>query len=99
MLGKIKVCYLKKIQRRRRRKQRVHVPPHFQNKGRGGGAHVVCAPTFGQNKCSNFAKYLLIFCSFKCKIVNQKKKQNKTKQKTKLAHFARQVYNIIFFQV
>ena len=37
------------------------------------GAHVGCAPIFGQNKCSNFAKYLIIFCSLKCKIVNNKK--------------------------
>ena len=33
----------------------------------------VCAHTSGQNKCSNFAKYLIIFCSLKCKIVNNKK--------------------------
>ena len=38
------------------------------------GTHTwVCTPTFGQTKCSNFAKYLLIFCSLKCKIVNNNK--------------------------
>ena len=45
---------------------------YFKNK-KGGGQTWVCAPTFGQNKCSNFAKYLIIFCSLKCKIVNNKK--------------------------
>ena len=45
---------------------------YFKNK-KGGGHTWVCAPTFGQNKCSNFAKYLIIFCSLKCKIVNNKK--------------------------
>ena len=44
------------------------------SKTKNGGGHTwVCAPTFGQNKCSNFAKYLIIFCSLKCKIVNNKK--------------------------
>ena len=40
---------------------------YFKNK-KGGGHTWVCVPTFGQNKCSNF-----IFCSLKCKIVNNKK--------------------------
>ena len=46
---------------------------YFKNKKEGGGHTLVCVPTFGQNKCSIFAKYLIIFCSLKCKIVNNKK--------------------------
>ena len=45
---------------------------YFKNKKRRGHTWV-CAPTFGQNKCSNFAKYLIISCSLKCKIVNNNK--------------------------
>ena len=45
---------------------------YFKNK-KVGGTRGFGAPTFGQNKCSNFAKYLIIFCSLKCKIINNKK--------------------------
>ena len=46
---------------------------YLKKQKKEGGHTWVCAPNFGQNKCSNFAKYMIIFWSLKCKIVNNKK--------------------------
>ena len=46
---------------------------YFKNKKGGGGAHVGLCPYFWTEQVLNFAKYLIIFCSLKCKIVNNKK--------------------------
>ena len=45
---------------------------YFKNKKRSG-AHMGLCPYFWTEQVLKFAKYLIIFCSLKCKIVNNKR--------------------------